>query len=432
MKILVTGATGFLASQFVTDLIASGHAVTCCVRQVQYAERIFPAARVIPCNFEQDTNVECWLPRLADIDIVINCVGILYHPLIKKVWNIHYHTPRAMFEACQLAGVKQIIQISALGIEKSSAAYARSKIAAEDFLLSLPVKSVILRPSLVYGNGSYGGTSLFRGFAGLPGLIPVPGPGKQKMQPIHLQDLSQGIIKLISSPPDRTVILHAVGPDQVTFLEIIRTLRAWLGFAAARFIFIPLKLIKMTARIGDILPGSVLNSTSYSMMIQDNTTSKEETQKFQQLTGLKPRTFGAGIQSQPSTVQDRWHARLYFIKPLLKYSIAFIWLFSAVCSVFFYPRPSSYHLLAQTGIPEYWQPLFLTGAAGLDALIGLAMLCSYRLKQTCFIQIIVIVIYTAIISWKLPYLWLEPFGPIAKNIPLLAAILTFFGMESDR
>lgn len=73
MNVLVTGASGFIASQIVTDLLIAGHAITCCVRDVAYTQRLFPTATVIPCNFINDTSVEHWLARLNNIDVVINC-----------------------------------------------------------------------------------------------------------------------------------------------------------------------------------------------------------------------------------------------------------------------------------------------------------------------------------------------------------------------
>ena len=163
MKILVTGASGFIASQIVTDLLTAGHQVTCAARNIDYTKNLFPNANVIACDFTLDNKPKTWLPRLKDIDVVINCVGILYHPNKKVIWDIHYETPKAIFDACVIAGVKKIIQISALGIDKTDVEYAKSKKAADDYLLNLPITSVILRPSLVYGRGSYGGTSLFRG-----------------------------------------------------------------------------------------------------------------------------------------------------------------------------------------------------------------------------------------------------------------------------
>jgi hypothetical protein len=60
------------------------------------------------------------------------------------------------------------------------------------------------------------------------------------------------------------------------------------------------------------------------------------------------------------------------------------------------------------------------------------MLCSYQVKKICVFQIIIILVYSAIITWKLPHLWLKPFAPIAKNIPLLSAILVCLVLESNR
>lgn len=432
MNILVCGASGFIAGQIVTDLLLAGHAVICCVRNTSYAKTLFPNTTVLSCDYIHDTNTSDWEGRLKNIDIVINCVGILYHPNKKIIWAVHYDTPKALFDACVKMNIKKIIQISALGVDKSDVDYAKSKKAADDYLLSLNIPSIILRPSLVYGRGSYGGSSLFRGLAGLPYIIPVPGLGTQEFQPIHLNDLSTAIVHLIESSPSQNVILNAAGPSRITLNEILLKMRSWLGFAKAKVVHIPLVLIRLGAFLGDFIPYSALNSTSYKMLIQNNITHDLEVQAFHKTIGFIPRDFISGLDSQPSTVQDHWHARLYWVKPILQASISFTWIFTALCSAWFYPTSQSYALLTQIGIASFLQPILLYGASALDVFIGITVLCNYRTKQIGMLQLAVVIAYTALITWTLPHLWLDPLGPIVKNIPFIAAILVFLALESDR
>jgi len=432
MNILVTGGTGFIASQIVTDLLAAGHAVTLAVRNKARALDQFPSADVIICDFIKDTHPDIWVPRLKDIDVVINCVGILHHPKEKIIWAIHYDTPRALFDACVKTSIKKIIQISALGIDHVDVPYAKSKKAAEDYLLTLSVPSVILRPSLVYGRGSYGGTSLFRGLCGLPFIIPVPGKGDQQFQPVLLNDLSKVIVNLVKKPQDQHLRFSAVGPQQISLRHVLTKLRAWLNFKKATIISMPLFFIKLGSLIGNLLPNSSLNRNSYNLLLQNNIASEEDAKTFQENIDFPLKSYDEGLYSQPSTVQDHWHARLYFLKPLLQYSIAFVWMWSGIASAFLYAKEASFTLLSSMGIESSLQPILLYGASGIDFLLGFLTLLGFQLKKIGILQCVLILIYTAIITIALPHLWLEPFMPVAKNLPLLVATFIMIALESDR
>jgi nucleoside-diphosphate-sugar epimerase len=432
MNILVTGASGFIASEIVTDLLNTGHTVTCCVRNTTATQRRFPSANVIACNFITDTTSEIWINRLTGIDVVINCVGILYHPDKKIIWAIHYDTPVALFDAAMRAGIKKIITISALGVETSTLEYAASKKAADDYLLKLPLTAIVLRPSVVYGKSSYGGTSLFRGLAGLPCIIPLPGNGTQELQPIHVEDLAKAVRTLVNKKAFTSCILQASGPKRITLKDTLSTIRAWLGFKKPGFISIPLWLIRLSSRFGDLIPYSAINSTSYKLLMQNNIVAATEAEKFSAAIDFIPRDFATGIHSQPSSVQDHWHARLYFLKPLMRLGIAFIWIFTAICTLFLYPVSASYALLAKMGIHDLWQPITLYGSCLLDLLLGFAVLCHYQIKKCGLIQIVVCLFYMGLITWKLGYLWFDPLAPVAKNIPFLILILAYLALESDR
>lgn len=432
MNILLIGASGFVGSQLATDLIKAGHHVTCCVRNVAYTQRLFPQCKIISCNFIQDTNSGTWEPRLKNIDVVINVVGIFFHPNKKIIWKTHFETPRALFDACVNMKIERIIHISALGVDKQTVDYAKSKRAADEYLLSLPIKSVIFRPSLIYGRGSYGGTSLFRGLAGLPFVIPIPGKGNQQFQPIYLPDLTSGIIQAIQKPLTHSVVLNAVCDTKINLKDILIVLRNWLGFSRAFFVKIPFVFLKIGSFFGNYVFDSTINTSSYKMLMKNNITSEEQSHAFAKFIGFTPRSFDEGMYDAPSTVQDHWFARLYFVKTLLKLSLAFLWIFTAIISVFFYSNQVSFELLAQVGISFDWQPWVLYSASLLNFILGIGLLINYQTRKICILQMLVILIYTLIITFKLPYLWIEPFGPITKNIIVFIATYILYVFESHR
>jgi hypothetical protein len=103
-----------------------------------------------------------------------------------------------------------------------------------------------------------------------------------------------------------------------------------------------------------------------------------------------------------------------------------------VISVLPVSSPLSFDLLTQAKIPLSFQPFALYALSTIDFLLGLATLFNYRLLVMGFLQCVLILLYTTIISFSLPIYWLHPFAPIAKNIPLFVAILIMMALNSER
>lgn len=102
--------------------------------------------------------------------------------------------------------------------------------------------------------------------------------------------------------------------------------------------------------------------------------------------------------------------------------MAIMWIVTGVVSIWVYPVQDSFALLARTGVPPILQPLALYGAGALDILLGVLCFVPYRRRLVWLVQIALIVFYTVMITLRLPEFWLHPYGPILKNLPILAAL----------
>src|SRR5450830_1376438 len=132
MHILLTGSRGFIGRTFKQALQNAGHTV---LGGVSPGRSPGPGECVM--DFAHDTRAEVWLPRLQGVDAVINTVGVLRDSRSRPIDAVHRDTPVALFSACAQAGVRRVVQISALGIEGSPTRYASTKRAADQHLLGL-------------------------------------------------------------------------------------------------------------------------------------------------------------------------------------------------------------------------------------------------------------------------------------------------------
>jgi cell division protein FtsW (lipid II flippase) len=109
-----------------------------------------------------------------------------------------------------------------------------------------------------------------------------------------------------------------------------------------------------------------------------------------------------------------------------------VWIFTALTSALLYPVQDSFQLLARTGVPASLRPLMLYGAAGFDLTLGLGILLLARRRWLWLMQLLLIGFYTVVIAWKLPEFLLHPYGPLTKNLPMLAAIWLLYELEETQ
>ena len=426
MNVLLTGANGFIGKYLLAGLLEAGHRVVPAVRDPAAADRLLPEPGSIAADLNRDIRPEDWLPRLSGVDAVINCAGVLQGGRGQSIEAIHADAPIALFKACARAGVRRVIQISAISAEpEAGTAYAQTKRMADDFLKTSALDWVILRPSLVYAEGACGGTALFRALAALPFAVPLPGRGDGIFRPIHMDDLCTTVVTLLERPDIMRVTIDPVGPDRLTLREILTDLRRWLGFGPAPLVEIPMPFVRAVARLGDVLGGPV-NSTALRQMAFGNDGAPEP---FVAATGIRPRGWRNALRAHPAQTQDRWHARLYFLRPLLRVALAAMWLVSGLSGLLHRAELAA-RLASWLG--SGGSEAFVWASSSFDIAVACLVALRWRTGLMTAVQILAIGAYSVALTVLDPALWLAPFGPLIKNGPILIAVAVLAAIEHDR
>ena len=442
MHVLITGASGFVGQRVAQALLAHGCRVTAAGRKPM------PDARMefVQADFTRDTSTAVWLPRLRGVDLVINTVGIIRESGSQRFAQLHVATPRALFAACAQAGVHGVIQLSALGADEHAATgYHQSKKAADDYLAGLPLRSAIVQPSLIFGPGG-GSAELFKTLATMPLGVRF-GSSPQLVQPIHIDDVTDAIVRLATSlapapagnatpapaPPAGSRYIALVGPDAMPLQDYLAALRRALGLGRQLVLTLPDIAARAFAWLGSVLPGLPMDRDALSMLERGNTADAAATAATAALLG-RPLKAVKDYIAPARRDAERKLAQLNWLLPLLRLSLAAVWIVTAYVSALVYPEADSYRLLERTGIPPALAPLMLYGAAGFDLLLGIATLAlPQRLRGPLWLaQIALIAFYSVLIAWRLPEFLAHPYGPLTKNLPMLAAIWLLYELEKGK
>jgi uncharacterized protein YbjT (DUF2867 family) len=397
MRVLVFGASGFIGRALCGRLEADGHHVLRRSRD--------------------------WNAALDGVDAVVNAAGIITEREKGDFERVHHSGPAALFAACVKAKVRRVVHISALGAPDGGTPYFRSKFAGERALKALPVEWQIVRPSLVYGTDG-ASAKMFRTLASLP-VAALPELGDAKFQPVHIDDVCEAITRLLAPGEPAHQEVDLVGATTVSYAEMLDCYHRAMGLAAPLRVTIPALLMRSAAVVAGLLPGATLTRDNWRMLRAGSATGPDGAARVARLLGRSPR----GIESfiAPGEAELLRHRALAAWRTrALQFALALVWIATAVISAFVYPVSGSLEILARVGLHGSVALAALYGASLLDFALGIATLAWPR-RALWAVQAALILGYSIVITAAMPEYWAHPFGPVLKNLPILAILAVLYG-----
>ncbi|GHC91974.1 oxidoreductase [Pseudorhodoferax aquiterrae] len=428
LRILVVGASGLIGGALARALAQQGHSVVAAVR-TPALHAATPATATLQADLAEVPPAPWWAGQLRGMDLVVNAVGIFREHGRQRFDTLHARGPIALFEGAAQAGVPRAVQVSALGSgAQAASAFHRSKHAADAALRALPLRSLVVQPSLVYAPAG-ASTRLFHGLAALP-LLALPATPAQ-VQPLHLDDLVQAVLRWIGDAGAPSMTLAAVGPQPLGLAAYLATLRRALGWRRPAWVLpVPPRLAEGAAGVLGRLPGSTVDAEAVRMLVRGNTADAAA------ITGLlgRPPRAPAAFVAPTERPALRQAAVLRLLLPLGRASVAAVWLWTAAVSLGLYPVAGSLALLADFGLHGAPARVALYAGALLDLALGVATLLAPRrhMGRVWCALLLVIAGYTALITLRMPHWWLHPYGPLSKNLPMLALIGVLWATQRDK
>ncbi len=228
-KGLVTlfGGSGFIGRYAARALVEEGWRVRIAVRRPHLAGDARLAGSpgwidIMQANIRDKGSVA---RAIEGADAVVNLVGILYERGKQSFETAQRDGAINIAEACAEAGIKRLVQISAIGADaEASASYARTKGEAEDGIRAAFPDATILRPSIVFGPED----EFFNRFASLAShpmstvapFLPAIGGGKTKVQPVYAGDVADAIAAAVTKSGVQGKTYELGGPAAYTFKEL--------------------------------------------------------------------------------------------------------------------------------------------------------------------------------------------------------------------
>jgi uncharacterized protein YbjT (DUF2867 family) len=277
VKVLVTGATGFVGPTVANSIVDAGH-------EVRVLERKPGAWKEagIRCQEAAEgdvTDLNSLRRAVQGIEVVVHLVAIRQGKR-EEFQRVMIGGTRNLIAAANEAGARRFVLMSALGVTeqtKDLVPYYHGKWTMEQDLKRSALEHVIFRPSFIFGRDG-GILPTFLKMARLSPFTPIMGSGEQRIQPIWLDDAGRYFAQSIDEPEAANRTFEIGGPDVVTWNELWERIRATLGIRRRPTVHMPIGLMRVPAVVTERLPGNIPLTRDLLTMLEagDNVVSNDD------------------------------------------------------------------------------------------------------------------------------------------------------------
>jgi uncharacterized protein YbjT (DUF2867 family) len=428
-NILLLGGSGLIGRYVAEDLRLRGFTVTAVARHYAASQKTSADDLEMPIiTMTADQLTRLMLER--NIQMVVNCLGVLQDGPGMDTTAVHRDFTARLLAAIKAAAQPiQLVHISIPGAtENDRTAFSKTKRDAERLIAEAGIGSTILRPGFVIAPAAYGGSALVRALAALP-VADLPSDlASRQFQPVAVDDIAGTIAWLCEHGDDTHRVWDLMQPEPVTLGAVVDRYRTFYGTDRSTRIRLPGFLLDLGATLGDAAAHlgwtPPVRSTAIAELRRGVT---GDPAPWIAATGIVPQTLAQMVNRRSATIQDKWFARLFLLKPVIFVSLVLFWIVSGFIALFI-SYDAAAGILSAHHFPSALVGPITVGTSLMDMVTG-ALIAFRRTSAIGLIWgILASLGYMFGAAVLTPDLWIEPLGALVKTglaiVLMLVALAT--------
>lgn len=290
-SLVILGGTGFVGRHLVARLCADGHRVSVLSRNLDahFVRFVPPGSQQVRCDVYDGAALA---RAFAGADAVINLVGILNEKgdSGQGFRRAHSELSYLVVSACREAGVKRLLQMSALNAGRGQSHYLHTRGEAETVVKASHLDWTIFQPSVIFGPDD-GLLIRFRELLRFAPILPLA-RADAKFAPVYINDVVEAFVRALRDPASVRQVFELYGPEVISLKQLVQQISRQMGWK--RLVLpLPDALGWMQAIVAEWIPGKPFSRDNFRSLRSDSVGGIDGLHRL----GITPTPLSARIDS---------------------------------------------------------------------------------------------------------------------------------------